>query len=134
MPYSDEHVARLEAQADSAAHERRNLLAIIAELRGVLGTPDNASVVQHARDVVAEAQRAREDLAQALAWAAMVEADLRTALEQLQESRDEAMRAAVPWVTIGSIIFDWELTNDIDDAMHDLRTWYDANKPEEVQA
>jgi hypothetical protein len=143
--------------------ESELLLSIIVDLRGILGTPETASVVQHARNVVAEAQRAREDLAQAIAALSVttdsleqVREDYDTTFELLQAAQVDARRwralmqpgteaatdiiaaaekwRAVPWDVVGSIIFDWELTNDIDDAMHDLRTWYDRNKPEEVTA
>lgn len=151
MTYSDEYVARLEAQADTAAQERRSLLAVLAAVRVALGTPEGVDVTHHAARVVAEAQRVREDLAQAAAY--------REAMEQLARfvnavvaavpsdatgdayiahlhtvNADAAKWRAVPWDVIGSIIFDWELTNDIDDAMHELRAWYDRSKPEGVIA
>ena len=54
----------------------RVALGIIVTLRDILGTPDNVDVTHHAAQVIAEAQRAREDLAQAQSWIAMLEADL----------------------------------------------------------
>lgn len=132
MTYSDEHVARLEAQADAAATERRQLRAIIAELRGVLGTPENASVVQYARDVMAEAQRARDDLAQAQAWIAMLEADLAQTLNKMRLLQPDAAKwRAVPWKTIGDALLGWQCGYAVDDAMEDLHVWNAANKPRE---
>lgn len=164
--------------------ENEILLSIIEDVRTALGTPENVGLGQHARQVVAEAQRAREDLTQAVAalsetadafeqvqedydttFALLQAADVQSkaycdGMEQLARFVNAVTRVtaaptdatgdkfldylrnimadaekwrAVPWAVISSIIFDWELTNDIDDDMRDLRTWYDRSKPEEVQ-
>jgi hypothetical protein len=93
----------------------RLALDIIRNVRAALGTPDEMDVTHHAAQVVAEAQRAREDLAQAQA--------------------DAARWRAVPWDEICDVIASWELDRDMDDAMYAVRKWYDTrNKPKKVQA
>ena len=64
--------------------ENNILLAIIAEVREALGTPESVGIGQHARQVVAEAQRAREDLTQAVAALSVIA----VSLEQVQEDYD----------------------------------------------
>jgi hypothetical protein len=76
-----------------------NLLAIIADIRQALGTPDDVDVRENAKQVAAKAQK----------W------------------------DAVPWETIAGTVCSWELDDGrvSADDMHDLRTWFDRNKPKE---
>lgn len=139
--------------------ENNILLAIIAEVREALGTPENVGIGHHARQVVAEAQRAREDLTQAVAALSViavsleqVQEDYDTTFALLQAAQVDARRwralmqpgceatmdivadaerwRAMPWETICDAVMP---LGDNLDAIEDLRHWYERNKPQEVQ-
>ena len=156
MTHSDEHVARLEAQAEHAAREKRQLLAIIAQVRTALGTPDGVDVTHHAAQVVAEAQRARDDLAQAQ----LQSNAYKDGMEQLARfinavtvavhvpddatgdkyfdllngiAADAAKWRAVPWETMDTLIYYGQHGFNFDDELNDLQQWWLMNAPEEAR-
>ena len=128
---------------------------IITAIRAALGTPDNVDVTHHAAQVVAEAQRAREDLAQAQ----LQSNAYKDGMEQLARfvnavtvavhvpddatgdkyfdhlngiSADAAKWRAVPWSVIYDICYPTIGYAQPDD-IADLRTWHDRSKPVEAR-
>lgn len=82
----------------------------------------------------AEVDGLRRVLAQSQARIAMLESDLRTATEMLQESRADAVCAAVPWGVIDDLLIDWQLGNYAsEDAIIDLHAWRETYR-EQVTA
>jgi hypothetical protein len=102
--------ARDRTQGESAATMNARILSVqLATVRQALGTPDGMDITHHAAQVAAELQRARVELAEV--------------------APDAAKWRAVPWRMLEDI--SWTI-GPTDDALHDLRMYVRANKPQEV--
>jgi hypothetical protein len=97
--HEQEQIERLQKQATHAANERRQLLAVLAQVRAALATPDGVDITHHARQVMEERAAMAQDLAHAQADAA-------------------------PMQPITEILMAWELRLNADDAMLELRDWW----------
>ncbi len=107
----DDDLARVSAERDQLREQ----------VRAALGTPDNADVIEHATRLVAERKALQEDYD--------------TAFELLQGEQGALWHAGnkwndVPWEVIYNICYPTIRYAQPDDIAA-LRTWFDANKPQE---